>query len=225
MPCQLFYFRAATCLLDPALPKRTILSIVSSIYVAAFILAFPNSYYSVIKEGQCYSEWPDEKTLFVYYVIFLVVALLIPLAIAACMYTCLVSNVISSSKKHTHSFSKQRRKENKTLLKTMICTVSVFGMVTIPYAVFLVTYLTLKTYRYSFFEVHEDLMALLNYVIFAISATNSSLNPLIYARKGWTLIVPFSLPFQKGHKKSFTTKYWVIKRLLKLDSGGAETPL
>ena len=179
-----YFNRAAKCITDPELSRKTTLSIVTIIYVCAFFVAFPNSYYSRISDGQCYPHWPSKKSVFSYYVVFVVVSLFIPLAIATFMYLHIGVSVHSSSRQNSvHTYSKQRQKENNFLYKTMVVTIMVFALLTAPYAAYVIVYMTLLTFDQEGFDNNYNLMMSLNYVIFTLSATNSCVNPLIYGRR------------------------------------------
>ena len=195
---------------DPGLSKITVTSIITLIYIGAFSVAFPNSYYSKIESGVCYPHWPSTQSVFIYYVVFVAIGLLIPLAIAAFMYMSIAISVDSSSNQHNHTYSDQRRRENNFLFKTMLCTVTTFGLLTAPYAIFLTIYMALLTYDELYFSIHYNVLMSLNYVIFTLSATNSCMNPLIYARRGTKWLFQATICTKKG-SGSFTSGYSVSK--------------
>ena len=177
------FCRAAKYMFNAELPIRTNAIVITAIYLCGFFVAFPNTYYTSIKDGQCYPQWPSSQSVFIFYVVFISVSLLIPLGIAASMYLHIGINVGKTSGNHQHSYSKQRRRENKFLYKTMMCTVVTFGILTAPYAIFIIIYMTLLTYDQRYFFTNFNLLMSLNYVIFTMSAMNSCVNPLIYARR------------------------------------------
>ena len=199
-----FIYRATQHRPDPALLTKHVLAIVGVIYMGAVLVSFPNSYYSRVGGGQCYPHWPHQGWLFIYYVVFMSVSLIIPLATAAVMYICLAINVRSSSNRHNHSYSRQRRSEDKLLYKTMLCTVFIFGILTSPYAIFIIIYMNLLTFDMRSYIKHANMLMLLNYIIFTLAMTNSSVNPLIYAYRGTKKL--FSL------KSSRSSQYCMSRR-------------
>ena len=132
----------------------------------------------------CYPQWPNNEAVFIYYFVFVTVGLLTPLCVAAVMYTCIAKSVRANSRRHSHTYSGHRRRENRFLFNTMLCTVSIFALLTLPYAVFLTVYMAMIAYDIEVFVLNINLMTSLNYVICTLSATNSCVNPLIYAKRG-----------------------------------------
>ena len=119
---------------------------------------------------------------FTFYVTFAVLAIIVPIIISASNYFQIAMLVAHTSKKHTHSFSQQRQQENALLYKTMLCTITVFAILTVPYACYLVVYMTLVTFSETYFNEHQNMLTSLNYVVFTTSAFNSCVNPFIYAK-------------------------------------------
>ena len=168
---------------DTSWSKSSVTSIILSIYIIAIAVALPSSYHSEMEVGVCYSLWPNPEQAFSYYLIFAMIAMIIPLMITAIIYSWIIHKVASTSKKHRHSFSETRRKENSFIYKTMMCTALVYSILIAPYAIFLIVYTALMAFAPMYFKKHSHWMVLLNYVIFTLSATNSCANPLIYAKR------------------------------------------
>ena len=154
----------------------------ATIYLASFILSFPLSYYSRITQGRCYPHWPSSKAFLIFQIIFPVFTLILPLSITAVIYTIIIFHVNDSSRQHYHTYNKQRFAENKRFFRTMVCTFITFGLLNVPYAIFIIIYaIILADYPHLFYD-NYSLMIWLNYGIFTMSVTNSCFNPIIYSR-------------------------------------------
>ena len=202
-------FRATKCLHNPYISGRRTAVTVLCIYLFSFFLVLPNSYHSKVTDKECWSKWPNPRAEFTFYVVFAVLAIITPIIIAASNYYQIAILVASTSEEHTHSFSRQRQQENALLYKTMLCTITVFAILTVPYACFLVVYMALVAFSETYFIEHQNMLTSLNYVVFTTSAFNSCVNPFIYARYDMRILGCFekptnqSMPDQRAEAKSF----------------------
>lgn len=90
----------------------------------------------------------------------------------------------SNTAKHANNEAMLKRfKANAKIVKMFIIIISVFFVLTMPYALFYFAANHIVSYDTSLNASDYNLLATLNYILFIPSAANGCVNPIIYARR------------------------------------------
>ncbi|XP_074664140.1 substance-P receptor isoform X2 [Strix aluco] len=164
--------------LQPRLSATATKVVIGIIWLLAFLLAFPQGYYSVMEElpGRlvCLVEWPEHSTN-VYHFCMTILIYFLPLLVIGCAYTVVgitlwASEIPGDSSDRYHEQVSAKRK----VVKMMIIVVCTFALCWLPYHI----YFTLQ-----YFNPEWYLQKFIQQVYLAImwlAMSSTMYNPIIY---------------------------------------------
>ena len=164
------------------LEKRVIAIQLTFVWAAALVVTSPYIAGSNYHNQKCYTEaiWSAEKWV-AYIGFWITIGWGIPLIVIICFCYMILRRLNRAIQGGTHmSMQRRRIKRNRDILKLFIIMVCAFFLLTTPYAAFYFSatyfmYLQPKT-------VNLKVAQQLNYALFVLMMTNSSINPIIYAK-------------------------------------------
>ncbi|XP_067885026.1 neuromedin-K receptor-like [Heterodontus francisci] len=177
--------------LQPRLSATATKVVIVSIWSLAVILAFPQCYYSVIKQHPgrilCLFNWPG---VFIYQIAVLVLVYLLPLVVMAITYTIIGitlwgGEIPGDTSENYHEQLKAKRK----VVKMMIVVVFTFTVCWLPYHIF---FLVIKQYPHigSWKPIQQVYLA-----VFLLAMSSNMHNPIIYCC--------LNSRFRAGFKRAF----------------------
>uniref|UniRef100_UPI00398F2D65 neuromedin-K receptor-like isoform X1 n=1 Tax=Pristiophorus japonicus TaxID=55135 RepID=UPI00398F2D65 len=177
--------------LQPRLSATTTKVIIASIWSLAVILAFPQCYYSEIKQQPgrvlCLLNWPGD---FIYQIAVLILVYLLPLVVMAITYTIVGitlwgGEIPGDTSENYHEQFKAKRK----IVKMMIVVVCTFTICWLPYHIF---FIVTKQYPQvgSWKPIQQVYLA-----VFLLAMSSNMHNPIIYCC--------LNSRFRAGFKKAF----------------------
>lgn len=124
---------------EPPIRKRQLLPLITGIWLASIILAFPLLLLATYKDGapDCSETWPSETHQRVYTSILMVLQYFLPLLIIAIAYVLIVLDLTRSKNQpnsdgNTHIIGQARREENIRVIKVLATIVLVFAICMLP---------------------------------------------------------------------------------------------
>ena len=168
----------------PDLPRKYTYASIALIWLPSVIIAIPYSLRLQFVEGACLSF--NERILgFKGFVIFIGIALLyiwcVPYLILILTYVRTARALKASSFKHDNNRAMElRNRQNAKVVKMFVTVVTIFLILTMPYAIFYFCDSYLIFYASNHFDsrTHHTL----NYVLFILASANGCVNPVIYAK-------------------------------------------
>ncbi|XP_074899767.1 substance-P receptor isoform X2 [Buteo buteo] len=166
--------------LQPRLSATATKVVIGIIWLLAFLLAFPQGYYSVMEElpGRlvCLVEWPEHSTnYFSYHFCMTILIYFLPLLVIGCAYTVVgitlwASEIPGDSSDRYHEQVSAKRK----VVKMMIIVVCTFALCWLPYHI----YFTLQYFNPEWYLQKFIQQVYLAVMWLAMSST--MYNPIIY---------------------------------------------
>ncbi|XP_043918060.1 neuromedin-K receptor [Protopterus annectens] len=181
--------------LKPRLSATATKLVIGSIWILAFLLAFPQCLYSAIKvmpgRSLCYVAWPGgAKHSFNYHVIVIVLVYFLPLLVMGITYTIVGitlwgGEIPGDTSDKYHEQLKAKRK----VVKMMIVVVVTFGICWLPYHIyFIVSGIHLQINRWKY--IQQVYLA-----SFWLAMSSTMYNPIIYCC--------LNSRFRAGFKRAF----------------------
>ena len=127
-----------------------------------------------------YKIIPKESS-FIYYTVWAVYAVFIPNSILSCVYFLTARTLKANAVKHENNRAMQlRNKQNAEIVKMFVIIVTVYFVLTIPYAIFYIYACYLQVYDES--NPDNQLINTMNFIMLIPASANGCVNPLIYAK-------------------------------------------
>lgn len=177
-----FSYRVVRQRYSKEIETRVIAIQLTAVWVAAVAVTSPYIAGSQYQNKRCYTTaiWSAEKWV-AYIGFWIIIGWGIPLIVIIC-FCCLILQRLNRAIQGGSQLSMQQRriKRNRDILKLFIIMVCAFFILTTPYAAF---YFSATYFMYLKPNKVDLVMAQqLNYALFVLMMTNSSINPILYAK-------------------------------------------
>eukprot|EP00794_Sanderia_malayensis_P020283 gene20283-22269_t len=175
-------FRIITKPLQPRLSTKFKIIGIIVVWLVALGITVPYAISQGVDKDQsiCIDQGVlSKKARNIYVTCWIVTGWGIPFIVISILYSICVFELMSKKKSNSVTV-KQRRDENKRVVKMFLIIVSLFFIFTTPYSLMYVTFNYLLTYKREAVDINAIMKW--NYALFVLTTLNSCMNPIIYAK-------------------------------------------